>query len=68
MSKNVKSLFIGSGMLAVGLILVFAAKGEKILFFTGDKLGLILAVLGVIELAVTGWMMVSGKDKANRER
>ena len=63
MSANVKSLLIGAIMLIGGLILVFAGKGIETPIITLDKLGLVLAVLGGIELVVTGAMMAFPSKK-----
>jgi hypothetical protein len=67
LSANVKSLLIGAIMLIGGLILVFAGKGVEIPVFTLDKLGLVLAVLGGIELVITASVMIfPPKKRADR--
>lgn len=58
MSANVKSLIIGTIMLLGGLILRFSGEGIEVPVFTLTKLGLVLAVLGGIELAITASMMI----------
>lgn len=45
-------------MLIGGLILLFPAKGIELPIFTAHKLGLVLAVLGGIELVITGAVMI----------
>ncbi|GAA2804828.1 DUF5708 family protein [Crossiella cryophila] len=63
MSKNVKSLFIGAFMLIVGLILAFTTKGIETPIISLDKVGVVLAILGGIELVITGAMMIFPSKK-----
>lgn len=58
MSANVKSLIIGTVMLVGGLILWQTGKGVQIPVFSLDKVGVVLAILGGIELLVTGSLMI----------
>ncbi|WP_033293086.1 DUF5708 family protein [Amycolatopsis jejuensis] len=58
MSANVKSLIIGVVMLVGGLILWQTGKGVEIPVFSLDKVGVVLAILGAIELVVTGAVMI----------
>jgi len=63
LSANVKSLIIGTVMLVVGVILWQTGKGVQIPVFSLDKVGIVLAVLGVIELVVTGSVMIFPSKK-----
>ncbi|GAA1205161.1 DUF5708 family protein [Prauserella alba] len=64
MSANVKSLFIGAGMLIVGLVLWLTTEGVETPVVTLTKVGLVLAILGAAELVITGgWMLFGSKDK-----
>lgn len=64
MSANVKSLFIGAGMLIVGLVLWFTTEGVETPVITLTKVGLVLAILGAAELVITGgWMLFGSKSK-----
>lgn len=63
MSASVKSLIIGSVMLIGGLILFFFTRGIELPVFTPYKVGLVLAVLGVIELVITGAVMIFPSKK-----
>ncbi|WP_277670361.1 DUF5708 family protein [Saccharomonospora viridis] len=68
MSANVKSLFIGASMLAIGLALAFTAGDVETPIFDLDKVGVVLAVLGGIELLITGGMMVLPSKSKKLER
>ncbi|MFJ8913076.1 DUF5708 family protein [Amycolatopsis sp. NPDC102389] len=58
MSANVKSLIIGAVMLVGGLILWMVGGGVEIPVFSLDKVGIVLAVLGGIELVITASVMI----------
>ncbi|NYH77390.1 hypothetical protein FHR84_000704 [Actinopolyspora biskrensis] len=58
MSANVKSLFIGAVLLIAGLVLAFTARGVRLPVVAPDKVGVVLAVLGGIELVVTAGVML----------
>ncbi|MEC3973859.1 DUF5708 family protein [Amycolatopsis sp. H20-H5] len=66
MSANVKSSIAGVLLPAVGLILLFAGKGFEIPVFTLGKLGLVLAILGGVELVVTAGVLAFPSKRADR--
>ncbi|MCK9894580.1 DUF5708 family protein [Frankia sp. AgB32] len=64
MSANVKSLITGAFMLVVGLILYFTTDAVHTPVFTLTKVGVVLVVLGVIELVITTTVMVFPPKKS----
>ncbi|EIV92235.1 DUF5708 family protein [Frankia sp. QA3] len=67
MSGNVRSLIAGAAMLAAGLTLNLAGRGVDTPVFTLSKVGLVLVVLGGLELAITAsvlmWPPRKGSDR-----
>ncbi|WP_216213757.1 DUF5708 family protein [Amycolatopsis aidingensis] len=53
MSGNVKSLLAGALLLAIGLVLALTGTGVGTPIADLDKIGIVLALLGGIELVVT---------------
>lgn len=62
MSKHSWSVVAGIAMTAVGLVLYFAFADVETPVVGLRQLGVVLAVLGVVELAVSGYALV----RANR--
>lgn len=62
MSKHSWSAVAGIAMTAVGLVLYFAFADVETPVVGLRQLGVVLAVLGVVELAVSGYALV----RANR--
>ncbi|WP_026455593.1 DUF5708 family protein [Saccharomonospora iraqiensis] len=61
MSQHTASLAAGTGMLVVGMILATTAGNVETPVFALDKVGVVLAVLGGIELVVTGYLVARRK-------
>jgi hypothetical protein len=66
LSANVKSLVIGTVMLVAGLILWLTGQGVDILIFSLNKIGVVLAILGGLELAATAAARVFPRQKLDR--
>lgn len=63
MSKHGWAIFVGTVMIIGGLVLFFAFLGVETPIVGLRQTGMVIAVLGVIEIAATGWSMMTGSRR-----
>lgn len=67
MPAQIKALLGGVVMLIVGVLLWRFGGGVQIPIFSLDKVGVVLMVLGALEIVVTlGYQLFSGSTSKNR--
>lgn len=61
MNKHGWAFVVGVAMIIGGLVLFFAFLDVETPFVGLRQAGLVIGVLGVIEIAVTGWSMIRSR-------
>ncbi|NKT14656.1 hypothetical protein GS979_07445 [Rhodococcus hoagii] len=61
MSKHGWALAVGAVMIIGGLVMFFAFLNVETPVIGLRQTGLVIAVLGVIEIAATGWSMIGSR-------
>lgn len=65
MNKHGWAFVVGVAMIIGGLVLFFAFLDVETPVVGLRQAGLVIAVLGVIEIAVTGWSMIGSRRPQN---
>ncbi|MYM20469.1 hypothetical protein GSY69_10960 [Brevibacterium sp. 5221] len=61
MSKHIWSFIVGAVIIVGGLVMFFAFLDVETPVIGLRQAGLVIAVLGVIEIAATGWSMIGSR-------
>lgn len=66
MNKKLWELLLGLAMVAAGLVLYFVFNDVETPVIGLRQAGLVIAVLGAVEIAVTAWTMTRPTERANQ--